>query len=98
MMFEASVNARQLKRGEAVESTIDSIGAKVTMVNIGGKGEAEIDVAELKDHEGDIEVSVGDRITAMVVSTKRGIVLSRKGVRNAATQRELEDAFRSGMA
>jgi small subunit ribosomal protein S1 len=34
----------------------------------------------------------------MVVSTGGGIVLSRKGVRNAATQRELEDAYRSGLA
>ena len=97
-MFEASVKARQFKRGEAVDGTIVSIGPKVALVNIGGKGEAEIDVAELKDDEGDIEVSVGDRITAMVVSTTRGIVLSRKGVRNAATQRELEEAFQSGMA
>ncbi|MBY0495053.1 MAG: S1 RNA-binding domain-containing protein [Cyanobacteria bacterium] len=97
-MFEASVKARQFKRGEPVEGTIVAIGPKVALVNIGGKGEAELDVAELKDHEGDIEVSVGDRISAMVVSTTRGIVLSRKGVRNAATQRELEDAYRSGMA
>ena len=97
-MFEASVKARQVKRGEQIEGTIVSIGPKVALVNIGGKGEAEIDVAELKDHEGDIDVSVGDRISAMVVSTTRGIVLSRKGVRNAATQRELEEAFQSGMA
>ena len=34
----------------------------------------------------------------MVVSTGGGIVLSRKGVRNAATQRELEDAYRAGLA
>ena len=65
---------------------------------MGGKGEAEIDLAELKDADGDVEVSVGDRIQAMVVSTSGGIVLSRKGVRNAATQRELEDAFRAGLA
>ena len=75
-----------------------AIGPKVAFVNIGGKGEAEIDVAELKDADGDIEVSAGDRITAMVVSTSGGIVLSRKGVRNAATLRELEDAFRAGLA
>ena len=31
-------------------------------------------------------------------STGGGIVLSRKGVRNAATQRELEDAYRAGMS
>ena len=70
----------------------------MAFVNVGGKGEAEIDVAELKDADGDIEVSVGDRIQAMVVSTSGGIVLSRKGVRNAATQRELEDAFHAGLA
>jgi small subunit ribosomal protein S1 len=97
-MFEASVKARQFKRGQTVEGTIVGIGPKVAFVNIGGKGEAEIDVAELKDHEGDIEVSVGDRINAVVVSTSGGIVLSRKGVRNAATQRELEDAFQAGLA
>ena len=97
-MFEASVKARQFARGQTVEGTIVGIGPKVAFVNIGGKGEAEIDVAELKDVDGDIEVSVGDRIQAMVVSTSGGIVLSRKGVRNAATQRELEDAFNAGLA
>ena len=97
-MFEASVKARQFSRGQTVEGTIVGIGPKVGFVNIGGKGEAEIDVPELKDADGDIDVSVGDRIQAMVVSTSGGIVLSRKGVRNAATQRELEDAFQSGMA
>lgn len=97
-MFEASTKARQFSRGQAVEGTVVAIGPKVAFVNIGGKGEAEIDVAELKDSDGDIEVSVGDRIQAVVVSTSGGIVLSRKGVRNAATQRELEDAYRSGIA
>ena len=34
----------------------------------------------------------------MVVSTSGGITLSRKGVRNAATHREIEDAYRNGLA
>lgn len=97
-MFASSEKARQFKRGQMVEGGIVAIGPKVAFIDIGGKGEAEMDVAELKDADGDIEVSVGDRITAMVVSTSGAIVLSRRGVRNAATQRELEDAFQSGMA
>src|SRR5262245_39541613 len=97
-MFEASVKARQFSRGQTVDGTIVGIGPKVAFVNIGGKGEAELDVNELKDADGDIEVAVGDRITAMVVSTSGGIQLSRKGVRNAASQREIEDAFRAGLA
>lgn len=98
-LFEASIKttARQFSRGQSVDGTIVGIGPKVAFVNIGGKGEAEIDVAELKDADGDIEVSVGDRITAMVVSTSGGIVLSRKGVRNAATLRQIEDAYQSGL-
>lgn len=99
-LFEASTRttARQFARGQVIEGTIVGIGPKVGFVNIGGKGEAEIDVAELKDDDGDIDVNVGDRISAIVVSTSGGIVLTRKGVRNAATLRELEDAFRSGVA
>lgn len=97
-MFEASVKARHFDRGQTIEGTIVGFGPKVAFVNIGGKGEAEIDIAELKDADGDVEVSIGDRIQAMVISTGGGIVLSRKGVRNAATQRELEDAFRAGLA
>ena len=97
-MFEASVKARQFDRGQTIEGTIVAFGPKVAFVDVGGKGEAEIDLAELKDADGDVEVSIGDRIQAMVVSTSGGIVLSRRGVRNAATQRELEDAFQAGLA
>ncbi len=97
-MFEASVKARRFERGQTIEGTIVAFGPAVAFVSVGGKSEAQIDLAELKDADGDVEVSIGDRIQAMVVSTSGGIVLSRKGVRNAATQRELEDAFQAGLA
>jgi small subunit ribosomal protein S1 len=97
-MFEASVKARRFDRGQTVEGTIVGFGTKVVFVDVGGKAEAELDLAEVKDADGHVEVSVGDRIQAMVVSTSGGIVLSRRGVRNAASQRELEDAFRAGLA
>src|SRR5688572_32907608 len=97
-MFEASLKPRQFARGQTIEGTIVGFGADVAFVDVGGKGEAEIDLAELKDADGTIEVSVGDRIQAMVVSTSGGIVLTRRGVRNAATQRELADVFQAGLA
>ncbi|MFN7977551.1 MAG: S1 RNA-binding domain-containing protein [Vicinamibacterales bacterium] len=98
-LFEASEKtAKQFEKGQLVEGTIVSIGPKVALVNIGAKSEAEIEAAELKDADGDIEVSVGDRIQARVVGTAGGLQLSRKGVRSATTQRELEDAFASGIA
>jgi small subunit ribosomal protein S1 len=98
-LFEASTaRARRFERGQTIDGTIVAIGAEVALVSVGGKSEAEIDIAELKDEDGDIEVSVGDRIQAVVVSTSGGIVLSRKGVRNAASLRELETAFAAGVA
>ena len=97
-MFEASVKARRVEQGQTIEGTIVAIGAEVALVSVGGKSEAQIEVAELKDEDGDIALSIGDRIRAVVVSTSGGIMLSRKGVRNAATLRELENAFRAGLA
>src|SRR4051812_3041 len=96
-MFEASVKTKRLREGQTVEGRIVSIGPEVAFVDVGGKGEATIEVSELKDEEGDIEVAVGDRIQAMVVSTAGGLQLSRKLARGAATDRQLEDAFRTGL-
>jgi small subunit ribosomal protein S1 len=96
-MFEASVKTRRFKNGETIEGTIVGIGPEVVFVDVGGKGEATIDIAEVKDDEGDVEVSVGDRIQAVVVSTSGGITLSRKLARGAATDKQLEDAFHSGL-
>ena len=98
-LFEASAKkARQLARGQTTEGTIVGFGADVAFVDVGGKAEAQIDLDELKDQDGKLEFAIGDRIEARVMSTSGSIVLSRKGVRSAATQRELADAFNAGLA
>ncbi len=92
-MFEASLKAKRLDRGDLVEGTIVAIGPEVAFVDVGGKGEAVIDIAELKNADGEIEVVPGDRVQAMVVSTAGGLTLSRKLAGAAATDRQLEDAY-----
>jgi small subunit ribosomal protein S1 len=96
-MFEASLKAKRFKEGQTIEGRIVAIGPEVAFVDVGGKGEATIDVDELKDEDGDIEVSVGDRVQAVVVSVTGGLQLSRRLARGAATNRQLEDAFRTGL-
>src|SRR5262249_23691649 len=96
-LFAASIQPKRLERGQSVEGTIVAIGPEVAFVDVGGKGEATIDVAELKDAEGALEVAVGDRIQAMVVSTAGELRLSRKLAHGAASERQLEDAFRAGL-
>jgi small subunit ribosomal protein S1 len=96
-LFEASLKSKRIEQGQTVEGTIVAIGPEVAFVDVGGKGEATIDVAELKDEDGDIEVAVGERIQAVVVSTSGGLILSRRLARGAASARQLEDAYRAGL-
>jgi small subunit ribosomal protein S1 len=96
-MFEASLKVKRYDQGQTIEGTIVAIGPAVAFVDVGGKGEATIEIAELKDADGQLEVAVGDRIQGTVVSTVGGVTLSRKLVRGAATDRQLEHAFRSGL-
>ena len=97
-MFEASVQARRIEKGQTVEGTIVAIGEEVALVDVGSKSEATIDVAELKDDEGKLEVSTGDRIRAVVISTAGELKLSRRLALGAATAQQLGDAFRAGLA
>jgi small subunit ribosomal protein S1 len=99
-LFEASIQGerQRFERGQLVEGAIVAIGQDVAFVSVGGKSEAQIDLAELRDADGALTVGIGDRIQARVVSTSGGLMLSRRGVRDAATQRELEDAWQAGLA
>jgi small subunit ribosomal protein S1 len=96
-LFEASLKSKRIEQGQTIEGTIVAIGPEVAFVDVGGKGEATIDVAELKDQDGDIDVAVGGRIQAVVVSTSGGLILSRRLARGAAGARQLEDAYRAGL-
>ena len=94
-LFEASLKSKRIEQGQTIDGTIVAIGPEVAFVDVGGKGEATIDIAELKDEDGDIEVAVGERIQAVVVSTSGGLVLSRRLARGAASARQLEEAYRA---
>ncbi|MCC7033666.1 MAG: S1 RNA-binding domain-containing protein [Acidobacteria bacterium] len=96
-LFEASLKAKPVAKGQVVEGTIVKIGAEVALVDVGGKSEAVIDTAELKDDHGALDVEVGDRIQATVISTSGGVTLSRKLARRAATDRQIEDAYHAGL-
>jgi small subunit ribosomal protein S1 len=96
-MFEASLQAKRFEDGQTIEGTIVAIGPEVAFIDVGGKGEATIDIEELADEDGDVPVQVGDRIEAMVVSTAGGLKLSRRLARGAATKQRLQDAFHAGL-
>ena len=104
-MFETAAKAEggmpkrnQLKIGDKVKAKIFQLGADTAFLTLGGKSEAMIDLGELKDDEGILRLGVGDEVEAHVVETgARGIILSRKLSKGAASMSMLAEARNSGM-
>ena len=96
-MLEESLQPKSLREGEPVEGKIVALGSDVAFVDVGGKGEATIDLAELADPDAGVEVKVGDTVKAIVISTSGGIKLSHKLAQSAATREALNRAFQSGL-
>jgi len=101
-MLEESFQAqppqsRRFEVGQSVEGVIVALGQDAAFVDIGGKGEASIRLEELKDSEGKIQVKVGDRVRALVVSTGSTLEISRKLAQGAAAREQLAAAYRAGL-
>jgi len=47
-LFEASIKTKRFQQGQTIEGAIVAIGDEVAFVNVGGKGEATIELDELK--------------------------------------------------
>jgi small subunit ribosomal protein S1 len=102
-MFEKSAKdgglpGRKMPRvGEKVRAKIFQLGAETVFATI-GRLEAMIDLDELKDDEGILRYGVGDEIEAHVMETgAKGILLSRRLSKGAASMSMLVDARASGM-
>ncbi len=90
---------KQMPRvGEKVTAKIFQLGAEVVFATISNRHEAMIDLDELKDAEGILRYGVGDEIEAFVMETgAKGIQLSRKLSKGAASLSMLVDAKHSGL-
>lgn len=94
--------SQRLLAGELVRGRVIAIGAGSAFVEIGGKGEAIIDVAEFRDPEsGAVQLTVGDQLEATVVDDGRTtgtVVLKRTVGRGGHIPGELEQALAHGIA
>lgn len=96
-MLEESLQPTSFQEGQSVEGKIVALGSDVAFVDVGGKGEATIELEELAGPDGAVQVQVGDKVKAIVVSTAGGLKLSHKLARQAATLEALHEAFQSGL-
>lgn len=97
-LFEASQReGTRLDKDSKVTGTIVSIGGEWAFVDVGAKSEGSIARDELLDKEGRLQYSVGDELTAYVVSTRDGDIRLSLKMTAAASEEAFRDAYRSGV-
>src|SRR6185503_772189 len=96
-LFAAHEARTTLERGQVVKGRVIQITAEHVFVDVGGKGEAWIERAELADDEGRLKVAVGDEVEATVVATGDEIRLSHKLRQGAQARDALAMAAESGL-
>src|SRR6267378_3959486 len=96
-MFASEQTGPALERGQVVKGRVIQITAEHVFVDVGGKGEAWIDRAELADDEGRLKVAVGDEVEATVVATGDEIRLSHKLRQGAQARDALAMAAQAGV-
>ncbi|MBE0575850.1 MAG: 30S ribosomal protein S1 [Desulfuromonadales bacterium] len=96
-MFEQSmVGKTKLEPGQKIDAKVLQIGSEWIFLDVGQKGEGVLDSRELLDEEGNLTVSVGDRVSAYFLSGKGGELrfTTRLGGGSSGTA-QLEEAWRS---
>jgi small subunit ribosomal protein S1 len=96
-LFARSQTGPALEVGQVVKGRVIQITAEHVFVDVGGKGEAWIDRAELTEDNGQLRVAVGDEVEATVVSTRDDIRLSHRLQRGAQAREALAAAAASGI-
>lgn len=73
--------------GDTVRGRVASVGSDVVLVELGGKAEAILDLEQVKDDEGNVQVAVGDELEARVVEMRGDTAVLRTSVRRGPDAR-----------
>lgn len=95
---QTGASFREPQVGEKVKGTVVSIGREQLFVDLGGKAEGVMDVAEVTDPSGRLTVSVGDTLESSITGkdeTTGTLLLGRQHGRHLHGLAELERAFSS---
>jgi small subunit ribosomal protein S1 len=88
---------RALATGDVVKGRILQIGDETVFVDVGSKGEALIERAELLDDQGNMKLGVGDEIEATVVRTGDEVRLSYRLLQGNQARQGLAVAADTGL-
>jgi small subunit ribosomal protein S1 len=96
---EMAAAPRRFEVGQKVSGRIVQIGQEQAFLDLGGKGEGMIDLAELKDTHGDLIVSVGEILEGYVLALAgdHGGVVVTKALSKGAQREFLAEARETGI-
>jgi len=96
-MFEqAYKEPTRMEPGQKVEAAIVKLTPEWALIEVGGKGEGYIAIAELKDAEGNLLVREGDKVRAYFLYTEEGEMrFTTKIGTGPAARAQILDAFKS---
>ena len=93
--LQTSFSGRTVSPGDRVRGTIVKITGAVAFVDFGYTSQGYIQLAELRDAEGNLDVGEGSEVEAEVVSTRSGVELSARKAQEGAVLEGLHAAWKS---
>ena len=98
-MLDKSSMGERLYPGQKIRARVVSISGDLVYVDLGGKSEGAVDLAEFTDKEGVTGVRAGDEIEAFFVTVQDGLMKLTTLVRgySAVTLSSIRDAYEAGV-
>jgi small subunit ribosomal protein S1 len=99
MLEKSSTRKSRLRPGQKVNAKVVGTSSDYIYIDLGGKSEGIIDVAELKDENGNLTVKDGDTIEAAFVSVVDGAMKMTTMMRgqSSAKLNKISEAFTAGL-
>ncbi|HWR59555.1 MAG TPA: S1 RNA-binding domain-containing protein [Thermodesulfovibrionales bacterium] len=98
-MFEKSSMGERLYPGQKIRARVVNVSGDRVYIDIGGKSEGAVDLAEFVDKEGVVNIREGDEIAAYFVTVQDGLMrlTTLVGGYSAATLDSIRDAHEAGV-
>lgn len=95
---EKTVTGQQVRPGDRIEAVIADISGENIFLDLGGKSEGLLSAAECRNENGELILSVGDKVSVFFLTQRGGelIFTTRVGSGRAGSA-ELEQAFAAGI-
>lgn len=93
------VSFRNLAEGQVVGGKVIKVLENEVIVDVGYKSEGIIDIAEFRDMEGKIQISVGDKVDVLLERTEDRdgyVVLSKEKAEKLKVWEQVERAYKTG--